>query len=171
MLTQTIFQWIGRFFIYENSVSLVKNSYYRLARLHHPDKSTEVDKNLAAAKFNYIHQAYVILSNAESKKMYDEEGSNVLFVRTTVSAEWNGYLKITNDEDIINASAAYKGSVKERADILKEFIDGSGSLTYILNNVPFMRYEDEPRIIKLIQAAIKNQEVPNIKIKKLPKQK
>lgn len=47
----------------------------------------------------------MILSNAESKKKYDEAGSEVLFTRTTVAAEWENYLKVTNDEDIINASA------------------------------------------------------------------
>lgn len=118
-----------------------------------------------------IHQAYVILSNAESKKKYDEVGSKVLFSRPTIAAEWESYLKVMNDEDIIDASNSYKNSAEERADVLKEFIDGKGSMTHIFNNVPFTRREDESRIILIIKDAIANQEVPNIKIKGLPKSK
>lgn len=172
MLTQihsNIHQEIGRIFIHENSVSTVKNSYYRLARIHHPDKSSETDKEMAAERFNIIYQAYAILSNTESKKKYDDEGSNILFVRATVAAEWENYLKVVTDEDITNASNSYKGSAKERADILKAFIDGNGSIIHIMNNVPFTRRDDEPRIMEIIQNAIKNQELLNIKIKKLPK--
>lgn len=160
---------IGRIFIHENSVSIVKNSYYRLARIHHPDKSSGTDKGLAAERFNIIHQAYVILSNTESKKRYDDEGSNMLFARATAAAEWENYLKVVTDEDITNASNSYKGSAKERADILKEFVNGNGSIMHIMNNVPFTRRDDEPRIMEIIQNAIKNQDMPNIKIKKLPK--
>lgn len=150
-------------------VLLVKNSYYRLARIHHPDKSSETDKKLAVEKFKYIHQAYVILSNAESKKKYDDDESTVLFACATVAAEWENYLKVITDRDIIDASNSYKNSLQERSDVLKEYVDGNGSITHIFNTIPFTRREDEPRIIQIIQEAIANQEVPNIKIKKLPK--
>lgn len=97
-------------------------------------------------------------------------GSKVLFSRPTIAAEWESYLKVMNG-DIINASNLYKNSAKERADVLKEFVDGNGSMTHIFNNVPFTRKEDEPRIILMIKDAIANQEIPNIKIKGLPKRK
>lgn len=92
-----------------------------------------------------------------------------MFARATVTAEWENYLKVINNEDITNASNSYKGSAAERTDILKEFVKGSGSMTHILNNVPFTRKNDEKRIIAIIQNAIANHEVSNIKIKKLPK--
>lgn len=146
----------------------VKKSYYRLARIHHPDKSSETHK-LSAEKFNIIHQAYMILSNAESRMKYDAEGSKVIFARATMAAEWENYLKTTNVDDLINASTSYKGSAEERADILKEAIAGNGSMIHILNNIPFMRKEDETRIIQIIQEAFITEEIPRIAIKKLPK--
>lgn len=113
----------------------------------------------------------MILSNTESKKKYDAEGSEVLFGRATVAAEWEQFLKVTTDADMSNAMNSYKGSAKERTDVLKEFIDGKGSMIQIMNNVPFTRREDESRIIQIIENAIANQEVSNIKIKKLSKRK
>lgn len=95
----------------------------------------------------------------------------MLFARATAATEWENNLKVVTDEDITNASDSYKGSEKEKVAVLKEFVDGKGSVINILNNVPFVRMEDEPRIIEIIQDAIKNQDVPNIKIKKLPKRK
>lgn len=53
---------------YPNStVEDIKRAYHKLALLHHPDKSAE------SSIFPQIEQAYRILSNAESRKKYDNE--------------------------------------------------------------------------------------------------
>lgn len=140
-----------------------------MARIHHPDKSSESNKSTADAKFNIIHQAYLILSNVESRIKYDEGNSKVLFAKATIAAEWENHLKTTSVNDIIDATASYNGSAEERAEILREFVVGNGSLVHILNTIPFTRKDDEKRIIEIVQEAIKNKEVPRITIKKLPK--
>lgn len=47
----------------------VKSAYRRLARKHHPDVNASSD---AKADFVRIHEAYQILSNPRSKKLYDQ---------------------------------------------------------------------------------------------------
>lgn len=151
------------------SFLIVKKSYYKLAKIHHPDKNSDVNKSTADAKFHIIHQAYLILSNAESRKKYDEGGCKVLFAKTTVAATWENHLKIITEKNILDASASYKNSAEEKTKILHEFVEGKGSITHILNTVPFTRKEDEPSIIATIQKAIENKEIQQLAIKKLPK--
>lgn len=127
------------------------------------------DKSTASTKFNIIHQAYLILSNPETRKKYDLEGPTVLFAKATVAGEWENYLKTTTTTDLMNASTLYRGSNEEKMDILKEFVAGKGSMIYLLHNVPFLRREDENRVTKIIQDAIVTGDIPHIPIKKLPK--
>lgn len=46
----------------------VKSAYRRLARKHHPDVSSSADSKL---EFVRIHEAYQLLSNPPSRKLYD----------------------------------------------------------------------------------------------------
>lgn len=68
-----------------------------------------------------------------------------------------------------NARKKYQGTAKEREDVLREVIAGKGSLTHLLNNIPFMRMEDEARIIEIIKDLIDCNEIPKLSIKKLKK--
>lgn len=45
----------------------------------------------------------------------------------------------------------FKGSETEERDIKKAYLGGKGCINYMLNSVPFMRVEDEPRIIELVK--------------------
>lgn len=119
--------------------------------------------------FNIIHQAYLILSNVESRKKYDEGDSKVLFSKATIAAEWENHLKATSVNDIIDASTLFQGSAEEKDEILRSFVAGNGSMVNIFNTVPFTRKCDEARIIEIIRDAIEKAEVPRLTIKKLPK--
>ncbi|XP_055308587.1 J domain-containing protein CG6693-like [Sitodiplosis mosellana] len=120
----------------------VKKSYYKLARIFHPDRAADFEKNEACEKLNIIHNAYSILSDPMKKRMYDE-GSNILFSKVTIAARWKHYLKPVDLEDIQTARNGYRGSNAEELDLIREFIAGNGSLTHLLNTIPFMRVEDE----------------------------
>lgn len=128
-----------------------------------------MDKSSAAEKFNIIHQAYTTLSNVESRMKYNEEGSTVLFARPTIAAEWEKYLKTISIKDMNDAFESYIGSNEEKTQILQEFVKGNGSMIHVYNNVPFVRRNDEARIIKMIQEAFAAGEIQRIAIKKLPK--
>lgn len=97
------------------------------------------------------------------------EGSNVLFATATISAEWEQHINPISKGDVMEASNSYKGSTAEKCAILREIIASNGSIVQLLNSIPFMRREDEPRIIEIIREAMANEEIPRIAIKKLPK--
>lgn len=139
-----------------------------MAKLYHPDRVAPTEKEVAKDKFNIIHNAYSILSDATKKKLYDS-GSNVLFTRVTIAAMWENYLKPLDISEIENARNRYQGSQTERNDIIHEFVVGKGSLTHLLNNIPFMRVEDENRIIEVVRDLFEEGLLPKIPIKKIKK--
>ena len=146
---------------------VVKKSYYKLALIYHPDRVDSVeDKELAKEKFNLIHNAYSILSDATKKNLYDN-GSKVLFSKATNSAMWENYLKPITNIEISTAMANYRGSIVERNDVMREIVLGKGSLTHLLNNIPFMRIEDEMRMIELVKDLIEKGMIPKLKIKRI----
>lgn len=111
--------------------------------------------------------AYSILVNSETKAMYDAGKTDVLCQKTSVAAKWEQYIKITKTEDIDSARAQYQGTSSEEADILREFVAGKGSLTHLLNVIPFMRYEDESRIIEILKRCMEEGQLQKIPIRKL----
>lgn len=147
----------------------VKRSYYKLARIFHPDRAAHNEITDANEKFSIIHQAYTILCDATKKQQYDDGNWNVLFAKKTMSKEWMSFVRPINQSDMSIAQENYQNSDEERNDIKRAYIDGNGSLTYILNNVPFMRVEDEQRVLEIIKILVANEDVPKFKIKKIAK--
>lgn len=137
-----------------------------MALLNHPDRVRENDKEVARERFAIIHYAYRILSDPLQREQYNN-GSGVLFVNATKSVEWEHFLRPSTDCEIKDARMRYQNSIKEQNDIEKEFIDGKGSMTHLLNTIPFMRIEDEPRIIEMIKKSINEKKIPALKIKKV----
>lgn len=147
---------------------LVKRSFYKLALMYHPDRVSEDQKDDASAKFSILHNAYTILSDPEKKKQYDE-GVDVLFVKTSIAAQWENFLKPVIQADNDNAKRAYQDSDKEEIDLIREFKLGNGSMTHLLNTIPFMRVEDENRVIESLQQLMLLGKVPKLRIKKTGK--
>lgn len=139
-----------------------------LALQYHPDRVTDEKKSEAKEKFNSIHQAYSVLSDGEKKKAYDD-GLDIFFTRATVSAQWESHLKVLELDDFVRARKKYQNSEEEKMDIICETKRGNGSLTHLLHNVPFMRGEDEGRIIKLINQLILDGKLPKMKLKRIAK--
>lgn len=146
----------------------VKKNYYKLARMFHPDRAAAHKRNEACEKFNIVHNAYSILSDPIKKQAYDA-GSNVLFSNITVAARWENYLKPIDDDEIVAAQNEYRGSNEEEADLIREFKNANGSLTHLLNTMPFMRVEDEERIVHLLRDLMAEGKVPKTTIKRLRK--
>lgn len=146
----------------------VKKNYYRLALIHHPDRVPDTEKNIAKEKFSILHKAYVILSNIDERQKYDN-GSNVLFAKATRSAEWEFFLKPATNVSMNNARMTYQNSTEERHAIKLLFEAGKGSMIHILNNLPFMRIEDEARVIEIINGLIAKGSLQAQKIKKISK--
>lgn len=139
-----------------------------MARKYHPDRVAVDEKEEANAKFNIIHNAYAILSDSVKKKQYDE-GCDILFTKTTIAARWEHYLKPATTNDIEIARKAYQGSEREELDLIREFKIGNGSMTHLINTIPFMRVEDENRILESIHDMMSLGKIAKLPIKKLPK--
>lgn len=145
----------------------MKASYYRLARTYHPDRVSDGEKAIAGDKFNIVHQAYSILANPETKKLYDAGDVHVLFSRPTIAGKWEQNIRPVTTNDIENARTEYQGSLIERNDVIREFAIGKGSLTHLFNTIPFMRIEDESRIIHIIKDCMEMGTIQKIPIRKM----
>lgn len=133
--------------------------------MYHPDRVKDSEKAMATVKFNVLHQAYSILSNSITRSQYDAGDTQVLTKNKT--NEWEHYIKIVNNSDFACARQTYQGSFKEESDIVREFVIGKGSITHLFNTIPFMRYEDEPRIIEIIRHCIELGKIPKMNIRKM----
>lgn len=147
----------------------VKASFYRMARIYHPDRVDESDKTISKEKFTIIHRAYKILVDPESKKCYDAGELKLSSVKTTIAGTWEKYIRTVEPSDIIDARMKYQGSSLEEKDVIREFVIGNGSMTHLLNVIPFMRYEDELRIIEIVKRSMNAGKTPKIAIRKLRK--
>lgn len=134
--------------------------------MYHPDRVATNEKEEAGEKFNIIHNAYSILSDVSKKALYDG-GYSVIFTKTTIAARWENYLRPVNAKDVDGARKKYQGSLMERADVIRELKAGKGSMKHLLNNIPFMRIEDESRMIEIAKDLMDKGETPNISIRKI----
>lgn len=139
--------------------------------MYHPDRVAEDEKDMAKEKFNLLHQAYLILVDPASRKAYDDGGKRILFANsngsTNALSKWNSFIKTINDADIETKRGEYQGSVVEENDIIREIQIGKGSVTHLFNTIPFMRYDDEARIIDIIKRSMEAGKVPKMVIRKM----
>lgn len=142
----------------------MKGSYYRLAKVYHPDRVEEAQKTIAQEKFTALHLAYSVLADPEKKKMYDSGDSNALFAKTTIAAKWMQYIHTVDSADIETARSKYQGSIAEENDIIREIVIGKGSMSHLMNTIPFMRCEDETRMIERVKGFIMKGKIPNTTI-------
>ena len=90
----------------------IKKSYYKLARIYHPDKNKNIDHN----KFHQINYAYNILINAETRKKYNNINNK---------NDFHSLLeKIYNNEDInIKEELSSFGISKKSINNLENFMN------------------------------------------------
>lgn len=148
---------------------IVKASYYRLARIYHPDRVDESEKAAANEKFAALHLAYSVLADPEKKKAYDAGDSTILISKTTIAGKWEKFIRTIDSADVGCARGKYQGSDEERNDVMREIICGKGSMTHLYNSIPFMRYEDEPRMIEMVKEFTREKKIPKMSIRKIKK--
>lgn len=145
----------------------MKANYYRLAKIYHPDRVKDADKAVAQEKFATLQLAYSILADPERKKAYDAGDTNKLFTQTTIAGKWTQYIQTIDSASAISARTKYQGSATEQKDVMREFEIGKGSMTHLLNSIPFMRIEDETRIIAMVKDFMKKGKVSKYAIRKI----
>lgn len=142
----------------------VKKAYYKQALKFHPDRVAEDEKENATEKFKVLAKVHEVLSDDNRRKLYDEQGivdddDDEKFGTSWMEAFKNIFKPISED-DIDNYRRGYIGSEIERGDVKKAYVNGEGCMNYLMEFVPFMAVEDEPRIIEIVKEMIAAGEVP-----------
>jgi DnaJ family protein C protein 9 len=144
----------------------IKSAYRKAALKTHPDKVPEDKKDEAKERFQQVAFAYAVLSDPARRKRYDETGSTSEAVVDSDGFSWTDYYReqfrdAVSEEAIKQFAAQYKGSDEEKDDLLAAYEEFEGDMgkiyeTVMLSNV----LEDDARFRKIIDAAIKAEEVP-----------
>lgn len=145
----------------------VKSNYYRLARVYHPDRAIDTEKETAEEKFNILHHAYSVLANPSTRKLYDDGDQRILFANSNATLKWDSFIKPIEDSDIETQRQQYQGSSLEENDIIREIIVGKGSITHLLNTIPYMRVEDEARVTDIVKNCMVAGKIPKMSIRKI----
>lgn len=177
---------IENFRILTNFAPAVKKAYYKQALKVHPDRVPETEKEEATEKFKVLAKIHEVLSDSSRRALYDEQGvvdddDDDKFGSSWLEA-FKNLFKPISDTDIDNYRIQYvgkfsalaglrarphvctiSGSELEKADLKKAYVNGSGCINYIMEFVPFMSVEDEPRFHDIIDMMIKSNEVPEFK--------
>lgn len=138
-----------------------------MARVHHPDRVADEEKEAAKEKFNIIHQAYLVLVDPINRKAYDDGGQLISLTNSSAPMKWDSFIKTINDADIETKRRQYQGSSMEENDIIREIQIGNGSVTHLFNTIPYMRCEDEPRMIDVIKRCMNAGKIPKMAIRKM----
>ena len=110
----------------------IKKAYRRLVFMYHPDKNkTDPD---AGAKFANISRAYKILSNPDSRKIYDDTGDydDEDAEKINISETLNYFRKIHNPKDIESFKKKYVNSKDEEEDLINFYKSNNGDIKKIL---------------------------------------
>lgn len=145
----------------------IKKAYHKLSLLVHPDRVPDAQKDESTEKFKVLSKIYQVLTDSQKRAVYDEQGiidDDDEGKLTNWLDLWSKIFKPLSEEDISNYEKEYVGSELERADIKKAYLGGKGCINYIMNHVPFMKVEDEPRFKEIVASMIASNEVPEYKI-------
>ncbi|XP_055631794.1 J domain-containing protein CG6693 [Toxorhynchites rutilus septentrionalis] len=145
----------------------IKKAYYRLSLKVHPDRVEDEDKKECTEKFKVLSKIYSVLSDPGKRALYNEKGiidEDDDDSLCNMMAMWQTFFKPISTEDISNFEKNYVGSMLERTDVKKAYLNGKGCINYMMNSIPFMKCEDEPRIAAIVQQMISEGDVPEYKI-------
>uniref|UniRef100_A0A7N4NUE5 DnaJ homolog subfamily C member 9 n=1 Tax=Sarcophilus harrisii TaxID=9305 RepID=A0A7N4NUE5_SARHA len=144
----------------------IRRSYHKVSLRVHPDRVDEAGRKKATRQFQILGQVYAILSDAERRDLYDEQGL-VDEEGEGPDRDWLSYWrllfrKITLD-DIKSFEEKYVGSEEELVDIKQAYVDFKGDMDQIMESLLCAEHTSEPRIRAIIQQAIDSEEVPPFK--------
>eukprot|EP01031_Cornospumella_fuschlensis_P035639 gene35639-43225_t len=141
------------------SASEIKKAYMKQALKHHPDKGGN------AETFQGISAAFTILSDAERRAEYDENG--LVDVEDMMNSDemsesfqfWFNYFrnltpKVTV-ESIEDFAKTYLGSSEEETDLIAAFETYGGDVAKIMEVIMFAEEGSEQRIVNTLEDLIK----------------
>lgn len=137
----------------------VKKAYYKLSLQVHPDRVSEAEKEAATEKFKILTKIHGVLTDSNKKALYDEQGiidddGDADLSNSAWLEMWRQFFKPITTTDIEKYEKEYVGSEMEKTDIRKAYLNGKGCWNYMLECVPFMKVEDEPRILLIVKGEL-----------------
>ncbi|NXH14232.1 DNJC9 protein, partial [Bucco capensis] len=146
----------------------IRRGYHRASLRVHPDRAEAQDKEEATRRFQILGKAYAVLSDAEQRAVYDEQGTvdeegEALRAERDWQEYWRLLFRKITVKDIEDFEKSYKDSEEELADIKAAYVDFEGDMDRIMESVLCVEYTDEPRIRKILEKAIDAGEVPSYK--------
>ncbi|XP_065495449.1 dnaJ homolog subfamily C member 9 [Caloenas nicobarica] len=151
----------------EASAQEIRRGYHRASLRVHPDRAEPGAKEEATRRFQILGRAYAVLSDAEQRALYDEQGAvgeqDAALGERDWLQHWRLLFKKITVKDIEDFEKNYKDSEEELADIKAAYVDFEGDMDRIMESVLCADYTDEPRIRKIIEKAIDSGEVPSYK--------
>ncbi|NXW89904.1 DNJC9 protein, partial [Alopecoenas beccarii] len=152
----------------EASAQEIRRGYHRASLRVHPDRAEPGAKEEATRRFQILGKAYAVLSDAEQRALYDEQGTvdeqgEALGAQRDWREYWRLLFQKITVKDIEDFEKSYKESEEELADVKAAYVDFEGDMDRIMASVLCADYTDEPRIRKIIEKAIDSGEVPSYK--------
>uniref|UniRef100_UPI003AAE9814 dnaJ homolog subfamily C member 9 n=1 Tax=Centroberyx gerrardi TaxID=166262 RepID=UPI003AAE9814 len=146
----------------EATAAEIRRSYYKVSLKVHPDRAPE--DPLATEKFQVLGKLYAVLSDAEQRAVYDEQGvvdeeSDMLSQDRCWEDYWRLLFPKITVQDILEFEGKYKGSDEERQDVIQLYTQHQGNMDAITASALCCSQEDEPRLCDIIRSAIESGEV------------
>ena len=141
----------------------IKKAYRRLVFVYHPDKNkTDPD---AGSKFANITRAYKILSNPDSRRIYDETGDydDEDEGKINIAEILNYFRKIYSPKDIESFHDKYINSKDEEEDLINFYNSNGGDIKKILEWIPYSTNDDVQRYIKIYEKLFKKKTLTKTK--------
>ncbi|XP_010893939.1 dnaJ homolog subfamily C member 9 [Esox lucius] len=141
----------------------IRRGYYKVSLQVHPDRATGDEQ--ATAKFQALGKVYAVLSDADQRAIYDEQGvideeSDSVDRDRNWEEYWRTMFPKITLQDILDFEKSYKDSEEEKHDLMRAYEEHKGDMDKIMENVLCATQEDEPRIRAILQCALDSKELP-----------
>ena len=148
----------------------LKRAYYKAALRFHPDKQVGASAEAAleaTKKFQALGFIHSLLSDASRRAQYDRSGRlgdvDDEGVDDVAAGAWYDYWRDffapVTEEAVIAFEKSYRGSDEERADVLRSYESHRGDLDGVMSDIMCSTEDDASRFVKIIQKAIRADEV------------
>lgn len=133
----------------------------------HPDKhrGDEQSRAKATATFQAVSAIHSLLSDAETRALYDETGAipSADHEKSPSFQMWVEYFarifpKVSAD-DIAQFEKEYRFSDEERRDVLAAYVKFEGDMSKLMDSIMLSTDDDEERFADMIEDAIKDKQV------------
>lgn len=148
----------------ESSDNEIKRAYHKISLKIHPDRVSEGEKEEATKKFQVLGKAYGILSNDETRKIYNETGEVDDESSVVQDRDWYEYWRLlfakVSVKDIEEFTNNYKDSEEELKDLKAAYTEYVGDMDKIIDSVLCATTEDEARFTTILKDLVSKGELP-----------